>query len=51
MLKSVVSLSEINITGMKKTIALLAGVVLMTSVVAQSRVIHGRLTVFNTYPV
>ncbi len=36
---------------MKQIIIVLTGVFLSTSVFAQNRVIHGKLTVFNTYPV
>jgi TonB-dependent SusC/RagA subfamily outer membrane receptor len=36
---------------MKQFIIVLTGVLLSTSAFAQNRVIHGKLTVFNTYPV
>lgn len=36
---------------MKQVIIILTGVLLSTSVFAQTRVIYGSLTVFNTYPV
>jgi TonB-dependent SusC/RagA subfamily outer membrane receptor len=36
---------------MKHIIAVLTGVLLTTSVISQTRVVHGRLTTFNTYPV
>lgn len=36
---------------MKKIIAVLTGVILITSAFAQTRVVHGRLTVYNIYPV
>ncbi len=36
---------------MKQVITVLTGVFLSTSVFAQNRVVHGKLTTFNTYPV
>ncbi len=36
---------------MKQIITVLTGVFLATSVFAQNRVVHGKLTVFNTYPI
>ena len=36
---------------MKQVITVLTGVFLLSSVFAQNRVVHGKLTVFNTYPV
>jgi TonB-dependent SusC/RagA subfamily outer membrane receptor len=36
---------------MKKIITLIAGFLFIVSIHAQNRVIHGKLTVFNTYPV
>lgn len=36
---------------MKQVITLLTGVFLATSIFAQNRVVHGKLTLFNTYPV
>lgn len=36
---------------MKQIIAILTGAMLTASVFAQTRVVHGRLTAFNTYPV
>ncbi len=35
---------------MKQIISLLTGVLLTTSVFAQNRVVHGKFTLFNTYP-
>ena len=35
----------------KHTIFIAGGILLSASMVAQTRVIHGRLTAFNTYPV
>ena len=36
---------------MKHYISIVTGIFLATSVFAQTRVVHGRLTAFNTYPV
>lgn len=36
---------------MKQCLAVVLGILLSTSLVAQNRVIHGKLTAFNTYPV
>ena len=36
---------------MKTAIALLTGLLISTSLLAQNKVVHGRLTVFNRYPV
>ena len=37
--------------GMKNIVTIAACIFLATSALAQTRVIHGRLTAFNTYPV
>lgn len=36
---------------MKQCLAVVLGILLTTSIAAQNRVIHGKLTAFNTYPV
>ncbi len=36
---------------MKQILTILVGILLTTSVIAQNKVVYGKLTVYNTYPV